>query len=123
MKIDLSKYPPGTKFKLKNGKLAMLVGESPYRKGIYIVEYGDKGGHVDFSSLDGYIIFQDLHIESVIQPDRYLVSYKDQMDTIRTIIVVDPQSLTTDSFYEAIKSVTTENRHPYDILSWSKIEE
>jgi hypothetical protein len=123
MKIDLSKYPPGTKFRLKNGKLAMLVGESPYRKGIYIVEYGDKGGHVDFSSLDGYIIFQDLHIESVIQPDKYLVSYKDQSDTTRTIVVVNPQSLTTDSFYEYIKSVTSGYRQPYDILSWSKIEE
>lgn len=123
MKIDLSKYSPGTKFKLKNGQLAVLVGESPYRKGIYIVEYGDKGGHVDFSSQDGYIIFQDLHIESVIQSDRYLVSYKDQTDTIRTIIVVDPQSLTTDSFYESIKSVTSGYRQPYDILSWSKIEE
>jgi hypothetical protein len=123
MKIDLSKYPPGTKFKLKNGKLAMLVGESPYRKGIYIVEYGDKGGHVDFSSRDGYIIIQDLYTESVIQPDKYLVSYKDQSDTIRTIVVVDPKSLTTDSFYESIKSVTTGYRQPYDILSWSKIEE
>lgn len=123
MKIDLSKYPPGTKFKLKNGKLAMLVGESPYRKGIYIVEYGDKGGHVDFSSLDGYIIFQDLHIESVVQPDKYLVSYKDLRDTTRTIVVVNPQSLTTDSFYEYIKSVTSGYRQPYDILSWSKIEE
>lgn len=123
MKIDLSKYPPGTKFKLENGQLAMLVGDSPYRKGIYIVEYGDKGGHVDFASHDGYIIFQDLHIESVIQPDKYLVSYKDQSDTVRTIIVVDPQSLTTDSFYESIKSVTSGYRQPYDILSWSKIEE
>ena len=123
MKIDLSKYPPGTKFQLKNGKLAMLVGESPYRKGIYIVEYGDKGGHVDFSSRDGYIIFQDLYIESVIQPDKYLVSYKDQSDTIRTIVVVDPKSLTTDYFYESIKSVTIGYRQPYDILSWSKIEE
>lgn len=123
MKIDLSKYPPGTRFKLKNGQLAMLVGESPYRKGIYIVEYGDKGGHVDFSSLDGYIIFQDLYIESIIQPDKYLVSYKDQSDTTRTIVVVNPQSLTTDSFYESIKSVTSGYRQPYDILSWSKIEE
>lgn len=123
MKIDLSKYPPGTKFQLKNGKLAMLVGESPYRKGIYIVEYGDKGGHVDFSSRDGYIIFQDLHIESVIQPDKYLVSYKALSGIIHTIVVVDPKSLTTDSFYEAVKSVTTGDRKPYDILSWSKIEE
>lgn len=123
MKIDLSKYPPGTKFKLKNGQLAMLVGDSPYRKGIYIVEYGDKGGHVDFASQDGYIIFQDLHIESVIQPDKYLVSYKALSGIIHTIVIVDPKSLTTDSFYEAVKSVTTENRHPYDILSWSKIEE
>lgn len=123
MKIDLSKYPPGTKFKLKNGKLAMLVGESPYRKGIYIIEYGDKGGYVDFSSRDGYIIFQDLHIESVIQPDKYLVSYKALSGIIRTIIVVDPKSLTIDAFYESVKSVTTGDRQPYDILSWSKIEE
>ena len=123
MKIDLSKYPPGTKFKLQNGKLAMLVGESPYRKGIYIVEYGDKGGHVDFSSRDGYIIFQDLYIESVIQPDKYLVSYKALSGIIRTIIVVDPKSLTIDAFYESVKSVTTGDRQPYDILSWSKIEE
>lgn len=123
MKIDLSKYPPGTKFKLENGQLAMLVGDSPYRKGIYIVEYGDKGGHVDFASQDGYIIFQDLHIESAIQPDKYLVSYKALSGIIHTIVVVDPKSLTTDSFYEAVKSVTAENRHPYDILSWSKIEE
>lgn len=123
MKIDLSKYQPGTKFKLENGQLAMLVGESPYRKGIYIVEYGDKGGYVDFSSHDGYIIFQDLHIESVIQPDKYLVSYKDITFTIRSIVIVDPKSLTIDSFYEAIKLVTTEDRRPCDVLSWSKIEE
>lgn len=123
MKIDLSKYPPGTKFKLENGQLAMLVGDSPYRKGIYIVEYGDKGGHVDFASQDGLIIFQDLYIQSVIQSDKYLVSYKALSGIIHTIVVVDPKSLTTDSFYEAVKSITTENRHPYDILSWSKIEE
>lgn len=123
MKIDLSKYPPGTKFKLKNGQLAMLVGDSPYRKGIYIVEYGDKGGHVDCASQDGYIIFQDLHIESVIQPDKYLVSYKALSGIIHTIVVVDPKSLTTDAFYESIKSVTTGDRQPYDILFWSKIEE
>lgn len=123
MKIDLSKYPPGTKFKLENGQLAMLVGDSPYRKGIYIVEYGDKGGHVDFASQDGRIIFQDFYIASVIQPDKYLVSYKDLSDTIRTIIVVDPKSLTAYSFYESIESVTSGFRKPYDILSWSKIEE
>lgn len=123
MKIDLSKYPPGTKFKLENGQLAMLVGDSPYRKGIYIVEYGDKGGHVDFASQDGLIIFQDLYIQSVIQPDKYLVSYKTLSGIIRTIVVVDPKSLTTDAFYEYIKSVTTGDRQPYDILSWSKIEE
>lgn len=127
MKIDLSKYPPGTKFKLKNGKLAMLVGESPYRKGIYIVEYGDKGGHVDFSSLDGYIIFQDLHIESVIQPDKYLVSFCRKDNTLNTEIVMGPQALTHKYFLNNLLGKyalgALGDSIPVKILSWSKIEE
>lgn len=122
MKIDLSKYPPGTKFKLCNEKIVTLVGKSFADSG-YIIEYTD--GDLGHRNQDGKYSGNrsELNIESVIQPDKYLVSYKDLSNTIRTIVVVDPKSLTTDSFYEAVKSVTTENRHPYDILSWSKIEE
>lgn len=128
MKIDLSKCPPGTRFKLKNGQLAMLVGDSPYRKGIYIVEYGDKGGHVDFSSQDGYIIFQDLHIESVIQPDKYLVSFCRKDGTVDTIVVTNPTELTPEHFLlMCLRSecglVGIGESVPEKILSWSKIEE
>lgn len=134
MKIDLSKYPPGTKFKLKNGETVVLVGKSQISNE-YLVEFiRDKyhisdGPAVTYRRQDGtannptekYDI--ESVIQSVIQSDKYLVSYKDQSDTIRTIVVVDPKSLTTDSFYEFIESVTSGYSRPYDILSWSKIEE
>lgn len=134
MKIDLSKYPPGTKFQLKNGETVILVGKSQISDD-YLIEHIRDSYHipdcpaVTYRRQNGtaenptekYDI--DSVIQSVIQPDKYLVSYKDQSDTIRTIVVVDPKSLTTDYFYESIKSVTTGYRQPYDILSWSKIEE
>ena len=122
MKIDLSKYPPGTKFKLYNEKIVTLIGKSFADDG-YIIEYSD--GDLGHRNQEGkYSGNQsELNIESVIQPDKYLVSYKDLSDTIRTIVVVDPKSLTIDYFYESIKSVTSGYRQPCDILSWSKIEE
>ena len=134
MGIDLSKYPPGTKFKLKNEETVVLVGKSQISND-YLVEYiRDKyhisdGPAVTYRRQDGTANNSTgkYDIESVIQPvtqlDKYLVSYKDLSDTVRTIIVVDPQSLTTDSFYESVKSVTSGYRQPYDILSWSKIKE
>ena len=120
MKIDLSKYPPGTKFKLDNGQLAMLVGDSPYRKGIYIVEYGDKGGYVDFSSQDGYIIFQDLH--------KYLVSFKCEDTTIGTTTIINPVHLTADDLLlllrvQYVLGTLKGDSKPSQVLSWSKIEE
>lgn len=130
MKIDLSKYPPGTKFKLKNGETVILVGKSQISDDYLIEHIRDKYYIPDCPAVT-YIhqngttaVTTDKYdIESVIQLDKYLVSYKDQSNTIRTIIVPGPNSLITDSFYEYIKLVTTEDRKPYDILSWSKIEE
>lgn len=123
MEIDLSKYPPGTKFKSAKGDVITLIGKSFAIDDRYILEYDD-GGQIVTRYRDGkYETNSDYDIKSVIQPDKYLVSYIDQSDITRTIIVVDPKSLTTDSFYEAIKSVTSGYRKPYDILSWSKIEE
>ena len=123
MKIDLSKYSPGTKFKSAKGDVITLIGKSSAIDDRYILEYND-GGQIITRYRDGkHETNSDYDIKSVIQPDKYLVSYKDQSDTIRTIVVIDPQSLTTDSFYESVKSVTSGYRQPYDILSWSKIEE
>lgn len=122
MEIDLSKYAPGTKLKLKNGTIVTLVGKS-FTSDNYIIEYSHS--ELGYRNQEGKhpINKSELNIESVIQPDKYLVAYKDQSDTTRTIVVVDPKSLTTDYFYKAIKSVTSGYRQPYDILSWSKIEE
>ena len=134
MKIDLSKYPSGTKFKLKNGETVILVGKSQISDDYLIEHIRDKYHIPDCPAVtyrqrngtaaattEKYDI--ESVIQSVIQPDKYLVSYKDQSDTTRTIVVVGPKSLTTDSFYESIKSITSGYRQPYDILSWSKIEE
>lgn len=134
MKIDLSKYPPGTKLKLKNGENVILVGKSHISDNYLIEHIRDKYyipdcPAVTYRRQDGTANnpTEKYDIESVIQSvnqlDKYLVSYKDQSDTIRTIVIVDPQSLTTDSFYESVKSVTSGYRQPYDILSWSKIKE
>lgn len=122
MKIDLSKYPPGTQFKLAQGDTLTLIGKSVAKNDCYVLEYND-GTIVTRSQNGEHPTNSLISIKSVIQPDKYLVSYKDQSNIIRTITVVDPKSLTTDSFYEAIKSVTGGYRQPYDILSWSKIEE
>lgn len=130
MKIDLSKYPPGTKFKLKNGETVILVGKSHISDDYLIEHIRDKYSMPDrpaatYRQQNGTtgITNREYDIESVIQPDKYLVSYKDLSDTIRTIVVVDPKSLTTNSFYESVKAVTSGYRKPFDILSWSKIEE
>lgn len=121
MKIDLSKYPPGTKFKLYNEKIVTLIGKS-FVNDDYVIEFPN--GDLRHRNQEGkYSAQSEWNIASVIQPNKYLVSYKDLTDTIRTIVVVDPKSLTTDSFYESIESVTSGYRKPYDILSWSKIEE
>lgn len=122
MEIDLSKYQYGTKFKLKNETIITLIGKSVAVEDRYILEYNDGQIATRFGNGKHQSV-SDWDIESVIQPDKYLVAYKDQSDTIQTIVVVDPQSLTTDFFYDVIKSVTSGYRQPYDILSWSKIEE
>lgn len=123
MEIDLSKYQPGTKFKLKNGAIITLIGKSVTVDDRYILEYDDDGQIITRFGNGKHQLVSDWDIKSVIQPDKYLVAYKDQSDITRTIVVVDPKSLTTDSFCKAIKSVTSGYRQPYDILSWSKIKE
>jgi hypothetical protein len=130
MKIDLSKYPLGTKFKLKNGETVILVGKS-HISDDYLIEHIREKYYipdcpaVTYRRQDGTAANSTgkYDIESVIQSDKYLVSYKDQSNTIRTIVVANPRALTIDSFYKSVKSVTSEYRQPYDILSWSKIEE
>lgn len=126
MKIDLSKYPPGTKLKLKNGEIVFLIGKCHTKdhESDYVIEHNGWQG-LGYRKQDGThpLCESPQYVESVIQPDKYLVSYKALSGIIHTIVVVNPQSLTTDSFYESIKSVTFRDREPDEILSWSKIEE
>lgn len=130
MEIDLSKYPSGTKFKLKNGEIVVLVGKSHISDDYLVEHIRDEYSipnclAVTYRQQNGKAATttREYDIESVIQPDKYLVSYQDQKDMIRTITVVAPQSLTTDSFYNSVKLVTSGYDKPYDILSWSKMEE
>ena len=122
MKIDLSKYPPGTQFKIEQGDTITLIGKSVAKNDCYILEYNN-GTIVTRSQNGEHSTNSLLSIKSVIQPDKYLVSYRTLSGLIHTTTVVDPKSLTTDSFYESVKSVTFRDKEPNEILSWSKIEE
>ena len=127
MKIDLSKYPPGTKFKLKNGAIVTLIGKSNAIENRYIVEYDDDGNIVTRSGDGKHRGSSDYDIESVIQPDKYLVSFRRKSGVIDTEIVAEPQVLTSEYFLNNLQGKFTLGALgmsvPVKILSWSKIEE
>ena len=127
MKINLSKYPPGTKFKLKNGATVTLIGKSNAIEDRYIVEYDDDGNIVTRSGDGKHRGSSDYDIESVIQPDKYLVSFCRKDNTLDTEIITEPQALTAEHLLTNLQ-----NRYalgalgdsiPVKVLSWSKIEE
>lgn len=125
MKIDLSKYPPGTKFNLCSGKIVTLIGKSFARDG-YIIEHPN--GELGFRNQEGKCSPQsDVNIESVIQPDKYLVSFRRKNGLVDTEIVVEPQILTSEYFLSNLLSKFALGALgmslPEKILSWSKIEE
>lgn len=125
MKIDLSKYPPGTELKLCNGKRVTLIGKSFARDG-YIIEHPN--GELGFRNQEGKCSPQsDVNIESVIQPDKYLVSFCRKDNTLDTEIVRGPQALTHEYFLTILQNRfalgALGDSIPAKILSWSKIEE
>ena len=82
MKIDLSKYPAGTKFKLKNGETVILVGRSQISDNYLVEDIRNKyhisdGPAVTYRQQNGTaaVTTDKYDIESVIQPDKYLVSF------------------------------------------------
>lgn len=124
MKIDLSKYPPGTELKLCNGKRVTLIGKSFARNG-YIIEH--LNGELGFRNQEGKCSPQsDVNIESVIQPDKYLVSFCRKDNTLDTEIVIEPQSLTSEYLLNNLRDRFAlgglGDSIPMKILSWSKIE-
>lgn len=127
MKIDLSKYPPGTKFKLKNGAVVTLVGKSTTIDGRYILEYDDDGQIITRFGDGKHGTYSEYDIELVIQPDKYLVSFRRKSGVIDTEIVIGPQVLTDEYLLIDLKNKYTLGALgmsiPEKVLSWSKIEE
>lgn len=127
MKIDLSKYPLGTEFKLRNGNKITLIGKSVAIEDRYVLEYSDDGTIITRFKDGKHQTTSDYDIELVIQPDKYLVSFCRKDNTLDTEIITEPQVLTAEHFL-----INLQNRFalgalgdsiPVKILSWSKIEE
>ena len=94
MKIDLSKYQPGTKFQLGNKKIVTLIGKS-FAKDGYVIEHPN--GELGFRNQEGKCSPQsDANIESVIQPNKYFVSFRRKSGLIDTETVVEPSILTSN---------------------------
>ena len=125
MKIDLSKYPPGTKLKLRNEKIVTLVGKS-FANSNYMIEYPN--GDIGYRNQEGrHSTKPAWNVMSVIQPDKYLVSFCRKDNTFDTEIITEPQVLTAEHLLTNLQ-----NRYalgalgdsiPVKVLSWSKIEE
>ena len=125
MKIDLSKYPPGTKLKLRNEKIVTLVGKS-FANSNYMIEYSN--GDIGYRNQEGRHSTEPAwNVMSVIQPDKYLVSFRRKSGVFDTEIVVEPQVLTSEYFLENLQSKFALGALgmsiPEKVLSWSKIEE
>ena len=125
MKIDLSKYPPGTKLKLRNEKIVTLVGKS-FANSNYMIEYSN--GDIGYRNQEGRHSTEPAwNVMSVIQPDKYLVSFRRKSGVFDTEIVVEPQVLTSEYFLENLQSKFALGvlgmSIPEKVLSWSKIEE
>lgn len=125
MKIDLSKYPPGTELKLRNGKIVTLIGKS-FVNDKYVIEYTN--GEIGYRNQEGkYPGTPELNIVSVIQPDKYLVSFCRKDNTLDTEIVTEPPILTSEYLLMDLQSKfalgALGDSIPVKILSWSKIEE
>lgn len=125
MKIDLSKYPPGTELKLRNEKIVTLVGKS-YANSNYVIEYPN--GDIGYRNQEGrHSTKPELNVMSIIQPDKYLVSFCRKDNSLDTEIVKEPQTLTPEYFLNDLQGKfalgALGDSIPVKILSWSKIEE
>jgi hypothetical protein len=132
MKIDLSKYPPGTKFQQRNkSKTSMiLVGinpinhkyvvtwQSPITRNIHYQEYNQDGSLSEVGHL-----CPEHDLVELYPSDKYLVTYQNHALEIHNIVIVDPKSPTEDDLYQQIWMKKEGHQRPKKILSWLKIEE
>lgn len=125
MKINLSKYPPGTKLKLRNEKIVTLVGKS-FANDNYVIEYPN--GDLGYRNQEGkHSSKPELNVASIIQPDKYLVSFCRKNNSLDTEIITEPQALTAEYLLTNLQNRfalgALGDSIPFKILSWSKIEE
>lgn len=125
MKINLSKYPPGTELKLRNEKIVTLIGKS-FVNDKYVIEYPN--GDIGYRNQEGrHSTKPELNVASVIQPDKYLVSFCRKDNTLDTEIVTEPQVLTAEYLLTDLQGKfalgALGDSIPVKILSWSQIEE
>ena len=125
MKIDLSKYPPGTKLKLRNEKIVTLIGKSIANNN-HMIEYSN--GDIGYRNQEGRHSTEPVwNVMSVIQPDKYFVSFCRKDNTLDTEIITEPQVLTAEYLLSNLQSKfalgALGDSIPVKILSWSKIKE
>ena len=125
MKIDLSKYPLGTELKLRNEKIVTLVGKS-FANDNYVIKYSN--GDLGYRNQEGkHSTKPELNVMSVIQPDKYFVSFCRKDNTLDTEIITEPQALTSEHLLTNLQNRfalgALGDSIPVKVLSWSKIEE
>lgn len=127
MKIDLSKYQPGTQFKLKNGAIVTLIGKSATADDRYILEYNYDGQIITRFGDGKHQTNSEYDIESVVRPEKYLVAFRRKSGVIDTETIVEPQILTPNYLLLNLQEKFSEGKlgisMPVKILSWSKIKE
>ena len=134
MKIDLSKYPPGTRFQQRNkSKIPMiLIGinpinhkyvitwKSPVTKNTYYQEYNQDGSLSEVGHL-----CPEHDLVELYPSDKYLVTYISINSEVCTHIIKDPSILNEEHLIAQLyycKDIPY-NKSPKKVLSWSKIEE
>ena len=134
MKIDLSKYSPGTKFQQRNkSKTPMiLVGinpinhkyvvtwQSPITRKTQYQEYNQDGSLSEVGHL-----CPEHDLVELYPSDKYLVTYISINNEVCTHIIKDPSILNEEHLIAQLyycKDIHC-RKSPKSILSWSKIEE
>ena len=142
MKIDLSKYPPGTKFQQKNkSKTPMiLLGQNPINHKYVVTWKSSISGktHYQEYNQDGCLsevghLISDHNLIGLYPSDKYLISYLTEQDEVDTIVlpIANTKALNEAVLLPIISRKTSSmldmipgcSERAVKILSWSKIEE
>lgn len=134
MKIDLSKYLPGTKFQQRNkSKTPMiLVGINPINHKYVVTWQSPISGQTHYQEYnqDGSLseighLCQEHDLVELYPSDKYLVTYISINNELCTHIIKDPSILNEEHLIAQLYYCTDipYGKSPKKVLSWSKIEE